>query len=96
MKIRMCRQQNDIKPTFSFYCRWCYHYLQQKSGLDVKDYITYFKMTYNRKVLVEDCSYKRLHEIHNHFQYKLRVTDKPLAELLEILLVLKVDTLNWT
>ena len=54
MKICMCCQQNDIKPTFSFYCRWCHHYLQQKYGLDLEDYIIYFKMAYNRKVFVED------------------------------------------
>ena len=86
----MCCNQSGIKPKFSFYCRFCYNYLQQKYGLDVNDYITYFKFMYNKKVHVEDCSYNSLHEVHNHFQYNLRVTDRPLAELLETILSLKV------
>ena len=50
------------------------------------DYIIYFEIMYKKIVLVEDCSYKALHEIHNHFLRNLHVTDKPLAELLETIL----------
>ena len=91
----LCCKQNDTKHTFSFYCRWCCGYLQQRYGLDVNDYIIYIKILYNKRVLVEDCSYKGLHEIHNRFQYNLHVTDSPLAELLETILSLKVTALNW-
>ena len=95
MQVCMCCKQSDIKPTFSFYCKWCYNYLQQKYGLDVNDYIVYFKITYRKIFLVEDCSCKSLHEIQNHFKYNLRVTDRPLAESLETILFLKATALNW-
>ena len=49
----------------------------------------------NKIVLVEDCSYKSLHEIHNHFTYNLRITDRPLSELLEAILFIKVVAVNW-
>ena len=42
-----------------------------------------------------DCSYTSLLEIHNHYQHNLRLTDKPLAELLEALLFLKAFAANW-
>ena len=35
MKICLCCKQCEIKPTFSFYCRWCYNYLQQKYNIDI-------------------------------------------------------------
>ena len=57
------------------------------------DYIIHFEAMYNKIVPVEDCSYKSLHEIHNHFMYNLRVTDRPLSELLETILFLKVTAL---
>ena len=95
MKICLCCKQSDIKPTCSFYCRFCYNYLQHKYGIDVMDYRIYFKMMYTKRIHVEDCPYKGLHEIHNHFMCKLRVTDKPLAELLEIALVLGANALTW-
>ena len=58
MKICSCCKHSEIKPTFSFYCRWCYNYLQQRYGLNVNDYIIYFNTMYNKKqVLVEDCEY---------------------------------------
>ena len=50
---------------------------------------------YNKIVPVEDCSYKSLHEIQNHFMYNVYVTDRPLAELLETILLLKVTALSW-
>ena len=87
MRICMCCKQGYIKPTLSFYCRFCYIYLQQRYGVSVTDYIVYFETMYDRIVPVQDCSYNSLHEIHNHFQGYLHVTDKPLAELLETILV---------
>ena len=57
MKMCLCCKRNEIKPRFSFYCRWCYIYLQQSYGLDDTDYITYFKTMYNKKVIEKDCSY---------------------------------------
>ena len=95
MKICLCCKQNEIKPTFSFYCRWCCGYLQQRCGLAVMDYIIYFETMYNKIVPVEDCSYKSVNEIHNRFTYNLRITDIPLAEFLEAILFLKVTALNW-
>ena len=95
MNVYTCCKQSDIKPTFSFYCRWCYNYLQNKYGVDVIDYVIYFDIMYNRIVLVEDCACKSLYEIHNHFLYNLRVTDKQLAVLLETILFWKVLAVNW-
>ena len=95
MKVCTCCKQSDIKPTFSFYCRICYNYLQQKYGIDVIDYIIYFELMYNKKVPVEDCAYNGLDEINNHFQYTLHVTDKKLVELLETILFSKVTATNW-
>ena len=46
----LCCQQNEIKHTLSFYCRWRCGYLQQRYGLDFNDYITYAKMMYNKRV----------------------------------------------
>ena len=89
MKICLCCKQNGIKPTFYFYCRWCCGYLQQRCGLAVMDYIICVETMYNKMVHVEDCSYKGVHEIHNHFTYSLRITDRPVAELLETILLLK-------
>ena len=94
MKICFCCKQYEIKQTFSFYRRSCCGYLQKRCGLAVMDYIVYFETMYNKIVLVEDCSYKSLHEIHNHFTYNLRIIDRPLAELLEAILFLKVTALN--
>ena len=50
---------------------------------------------YNKTFTEKDRSVGTLHAIHNRFQNKLRVTDKPLAELLEIIQVLKSHALNW-
>ena len=47
------------------------------------------------KHIEADCSYNRLFEIQNHYKYNLRLTDKPLAELLEAILVSKVVAINW-
>ena len=91
MKICLCCEQREIKPTLSFYCRWCYHYLQQKYSLNTEDYIHYFQIMYNNRVPVEDCKFKNCSAMHNHFQYNLKVTDKPLAELLEVILFLKFN-----
>ena len=55
MKMCLCSKQNEIKHTFSFYCRWCCGYLQQRYGIAVMYYITYFETMYNKKVPVEDC-----------------------------------------
>ena len=68
MKTCSCCKQNDVKPTFSFYCRFCYNYLQQKCNIDVADYVTYFQVTYNKIVSVEDCSFGTLRAIHDRFQ----------------------------
>ena len=74
MKICSCCKQCEIKPTFSFYCRWCYNYLEQRS-LNIEDYIIYFQIMYNIIVPVEDCKFSSLKAIHKHFQHKLKVTD---------------------
>ena len=50
---------------------------------------------YDKIVHVKDCSYTSLTEIHDHFLCNLHVTDKPLAELLEAILYLKVVAVNW-
>ena len=52
-------------------------------------------MVYNQRVPFEDGSYKSLHETHDHVICTLRVTDRPLVELLETILLLKVTALNW-
>ena len=44
---------------------------------------------------LEYCSYKGLNEIHNRFTYNLRITDRPLSELLEAKLFVKVTAINW-
>ena len=95
MKICLCCKQNEIKPTFSFYCRWCCGYLQQRCGLAVMDYIIYFETMYDEIAPVEDNSYTSSHEIHNHFTYNLRTTDRPLSELLEEILFIKVTDISW-
>ena len=59
MRICMCCKQTDIKPTFSSYCRFCNNHLQQKYGIDVTDYKTYFKIIYNKRAHVEDSSKKQ-------------------------------------
>ena len=83
-------KKHKIKRTFSFYCRDCYNYLQRKYCLNIADYITYFQITYNKIVRVQDISFDSFTKIHNHFQHNLQVIDKPLAELLEVILFLKV------
>ena len=50
---------------------------------------------YNKTFTVKDRSFNNLHAIHSYFHNKLRVTDKPLAELLEIIQFLKFHALNW-
>ena len=65
-------------------------YVQQRYGLNDTDYITYFKTMYNKEVIESDCAHDSLFEIHNHYKYNLHLTDKPLAELLEGVLCLKV------
>ena len=95
MKICLCCKQNEIKPTFSFCCRWCYIYLHHRYGIGVMDYLIYFETMYSKKVPGEDCEYKGLYEIHNHFLYNLRTTDKQLAGLLETILFSKVVAVNW-
>ena len=86
MKVCLCCNQCDIKPTFSFSSRWCYIYLQQRYGLDDTDYIKHFKIMYNKKAVEKYSSYNSLFEIHNNYEFNLRITDKPLAELLEAIL----------
>ena len=76
MKMCLWCKQNESKPTLSFYCRWCYIYLQQRYGLNVDDYKLYSKTMYNKKVIVYDCEYKSLYDIHNHFLCNLHLTDK--------------------
>ena len=45
-------------------------------------------------IIVEDCENKSLYDIHNHFLYKLRLTDKQLAEMLGTILFLEVFAVN--
>ena len=88
MNICLCCKQREIKPTFSFYCRWCYHYLQRKYSLNPEDYIIDFQSMYNNIVPIENISFDSFTTIHNHVQHYLKVTDKPLAALLEVILFL--------
>ena len=50
---------------------------------------------YNKHIHVEYCSYKSLNEIHNHFTNTVRITDRPLHELLEAILFIQVVAANW-
>ena len=50
---------------------------------------------YTKIVPAEDCKFSNFTTIHNHFQHNLKVTDKPLAELLEVILFLKVTAYKW-
>ena len=95
MRICLCCKQCEIKPTFSFYCRKCYNLLQKKYNLNIVDYIRYFQIMYNERFVEEVRRFSSLHEIHKQFQYNLQVTDKPLAELLEVILFLTVTTYKW-
>ena len=45
---------------------------------------------YNNIVPIENCKIENFRAMHNHFQHNLKDTDKPLAELLEVILFLKV------
>ena len=94
MRLCLCCKQCEIKPTFSFYCRKCYNLLQKKYNLNIVDYIRYFQTMYNESFIKEVFRFSSLHKIHKHFQYNLQVTDKPLAELLEVILFLRVTTYN--
>lgn len=47
---------------------------------------------YNESFIEEVFRFNSLHNIHKHFQYNLQITDKPLAELLEVILFLRVTT----
>ena len=95
MSTCMCCQKNHMKPTCSFFCRNCYIALNRKSGLSVKDYIVYFENMYGITLPNKTCKYKSLTEIHKHFLCYLHITDTKLVELLEAILFLKVDALNW-
>ena len=46
---------------------------------------------YNNIVPIENSSFDSFTTIHNHVQHDLNITDKPLAELLEVILLLKVN-----
>ena len=49
---------------------------------------------FSKLCIIEDCEYKSLYDVHNHFQYNLRLTDKQVAEMLETILCLKVFAVN--
>ena len=51
-------------------------------------------MMYNKHIHLEYCSYKSLNDIHNHFTNNLRITDRPLSELLEAILFIKATAGN--
>ena len=92
----MCVVKRDrLNLHLLFIAEYVFLMLQNKYGLDVIDYITYFQIMYNKTFTVKDRSFNNLLAIHNHFQYKLLVTDKPLAELLDIIQCLKATALNW-
>ena len=79
---------------FSFYCWNCSNYLQQKYSIDIADYIIYFQISYRKLIHPDDCAFGSLIAIHSHFQHNLKVTDRPLAQLLEVILLLKVTAYN--
>lgn len=90
MKTCMCCKRNNIIPTFSFYCRFCYNVLDESYGLDVPDYLKYFNIMYNTTYFDKYRPYNSLQTLHDIFRYDLFVTDKSLPALLEIILYLKV------
>ena len=77
-------------PTFSFYCLACYNNLLRTHRIDISDYITYFQMSYKQFIHPDDCNLDTLIAIHSHFQHNLKVTDRPLVEILETILLLKL------
>lgn len=91
MQICLRCKRCKIKPTFSFYCRRCYKHLLQKCSITFADYITYFEIMYNRIIPVQGCKFNNFRTLHHHYQHNLHLTDKPLAELLEVILFLKAN-----
>ena len=83
---------NSFKPTFSFYCRRCYKYLDVKFKLTIEDYTEYFELTYGCNFTDEFLAFYRLTDLHNYFQNSLRITDKTLSQMLEIILFVKANT----
>ena len=83
---------NSIKPTFSFYCRRCYKYLDVKYKLTIEDYTDYFELTYRCNFTDEFLSFYRLTDLHNYFKHSLQITNKSLSQMLEIILCVKADT----
>ena len=83
---------NSIKPTFNLYCRRCYKYLDVKFKLKIHDYIDYFETSYNSSFKDENKIFVRLTDLHNYFRYTLRITDKSLSQMLEIILFIKANT----
>ena len=94
MNIGFCCKHNYVLPPFSFYCWNCSNYLQQKYIIDIEDYIIYFQISYRKFIHPDDQKFDSLISIHSHFQHNLKVTDRPLAEILEVILLLKVTAYN--
>ena len=87
-------QVNTLKPSFNFYCRRCYKYLDIVYKLNIDDYIAYFESTYRCSFNEEYCTFLRLDDIHHYFQNVLKITDKDLSEILEMILFVKVNTIK--
>ena len=89
-----CCKNNYGMPSFFFYCWNCSRYLQQKYSVDIADYITYSQISYRKRIHPDDQKFGSLIAIHSNFQHNLNITDRPLAEILEAILLLKVTAYN--
>ncbi len=83
---------NTLKPSFKFYCRRCYKYLDVKYRWNIEDYIAYFESSY-RCSFMEECEAPfRLDDIHHYFKTLLEIIDKELSEILEMIWFVNVNT----
>ena len=83
---------NSFKPTFCFYCRRCYKYLDVKYKLTIEDYTEYFELTYGCNFTNEFLSFYRLTDLHDDFRNSLQIPYKTLSQMLEIILFVKANT----
>jgi hypothetical protein len=82
---------NIIKPTFIYYCRGCYKMLIKKFNLRPVDLLLYLCLTFD----ISPDNYiiymkPNFEVIYNYFLYHYKLT-KRMAELLEIVLFLKIN-----
>ncbi len=92
MSICIRCKMNGLRPSFNFYCRRCYKYLDIRYKLNIQDYISYFESSYRCDFTDEYEAFFRLDDIHHSFKNILKITDKDLSEILEMILFVKVNT----